>query len=71
MSKHKISIDDFKDNYTSIVEIAGAYGKGENKTLKVHTGFITKNVVFCLYKDNKLCNYTFDLQSAIDIYNSI
>jgi hypothetical protein len=70
MSKHQIKIDDF-DNYTTTYEIAGVYGRGENKTLKVETGILTKSVIFYIYTHNKLVTYKHTLQEAIEVYNSI
>lgn len=68
--KHTISIEELQD-FTKEVELAGAYGKGEHKTLVARIHIHARIVDFVVYNHREIvaeCDY---IEEAIKVYNGI
>lgn len=68
--KHKINIKDLK-NFVKEIELAGSYGRGENKSLVASVDVNTQTVKFIVYNNREIVAEPSFLESAIEYYNEI
>jgi hypothetical protein len=68
--RHKIKYDEVAD-YTFGQELAGSYGDGEHKSLKVIHHINTKVTEYRVIEHRKLVLTTQSLSEAVQKYNSI
>ena len=65
---HQIKLADFK-GYKVSHQMVGAFGKGENKELRIVV--VDGEIEYEVLEKNKLSLTTSSIESAIDRYNSI
>ena len=65
-----MEIETFKDLEIT-QQICGSFGKGENKSINVVVNIWNQEQYFIVYKNKKDVFRAFELQKALDYYNSI
>ena len=68
--KHTINIEDLTD-FTKEVELAGSYGKGDNKTLVARIHIYARIVDFMVYDHKEVVAECDCLEEVIKVYNGI